>query len=103
MSGQMPYQLIPVLGQTDEIPQLGCTLHQEVLMEVSEADGELALLLQGGALMDELGVDFLVEVGFCIIVVSQFIYKEVSFMIRVSPALRLFCTTRVTITVYGFS
>lgn len=72
----MPYQLIPVLDQTDEVPELGRTIPQEALMKVGEADGELALLLQGGALMDELGVDFVVELGFSIRVVSQFIYKE---------------------------
>ena len=72
----MPYQLIPVLDQTDEVPELGRTIPQEALMEVGEADGELALLLQCGALMDELGVDFVVELGFSIRVVSQFIYKE---------------------------
>ena len=72
----MPYQLIPVLDQTDEVPELGRTIPQEALMEVGEADGEIALLLQGGALMDELGVDFVVELGFSIRVVSQFIYKE---------------------------
>jgi hypothetical protein len=72
----MPYQLIPVLDQTDEVPELGRTIPHEVLMEVGEADGEIALLLQGGALMDELGVDFVVELGFSIRVVSQFIYKE---------------------------
>lgn len=66
----MPYQLIPVLDQTDEIPELGCSIPQEVLMEVREADGELTFLLQCGALMDELGVDFVVEVGFSILVVS---------------------------------
>ena len=72
----MPYQLIQVLDQTDEVPELGRTIPQEALMEVGEADGELALLLQGGALMDELGVDFVVQVEFSILVVSQFIYKE---------------------------
>ena len=41
----MPYQLVPVLDQTDEVLQLGCTILQEALMEVGEADGELALLL----------------------------------------------------------
>lgn len=71
----MPYQLIPVLDQTDEVLQLGCTILQEALMEVGEADGELALLLQGGALMDELGVDFVVVNGFKGLAVSPFIYE----------------------------
>ena len=71
----MPYQLIPVLDQTDEVPELGRTIPQEALMEVGEADGELALLLQGGALMDELGVDFVVVNGFKGLAVSPFIYE----------------------------
>ena len=71
----MPYQLIPVLDQTDEVPELGRTIPHEVLMEVGEADGEIALLLQGGALMDELGVDFVVVNGFKGLAVSPFIYE----------------------------
>jgi hypothetical protein len=71
----MPYQLIPVLDQTDEVPELGRTIPQEALMKVGEADGELALLLQGGALMDELGVDFVVVNGFKGLAVSPFIYE----------------------------
>ena len=71
----MPYQLIPVLDQTDEVPELGRTIPQEALMKVGEADGELALLLQGGALMDELGVDFVVVTGVKGLEVSYFIYK----------------------------
>jgi hypothetical protein len=71
----MPYQLIPVLDQTDEVPELGRTIPQEALMEVGEADGELALLLQCGALMGELGVDFVVVTGVKGLEVSYFIYK----------------------------
>lgn len=97
----MPYQLIPVLDQADEIPHLMSRMLQEVLLELCEADGELALLIQVGALTDEAGVDFVVDSGIKVLVVSPSIYKEVSFMLRLNPDLRVFCTSRVTITLYG--
>ena len=57
----MPYQLVPVFDQADEILQLGWTIPQEVSLELSKAGGELTLQPQGGALLDEAFVDFRVR------------------------------------------
>ena len=59
--GQTPYQLVPVLDQADETLQLGCSIHQEVMLELCEAGGKLALQSQGGAPPDEIGVNFRVR------------------------------------------
>ena len=53
----MPYQLVPVLDQADEILELGWMTHWEVTLELWEAGGELAFHPQGGALNDESSVD----------------------------------------------
>ena len=53
----MPYQLVPVLDQADEILQLGWTILQEVTLQLCEAGGDLAFLQQGSAFTDESSVD----------------------------------------------
>lgn len=57
----MPYQLVPVLDQADEILQPGWTILQKVSLEFRETDGELALQPQGGAHPDEPSIDFWVR------------------------------------------
>ena len=59
--GQTPYQLVSVLDQVDETLHLGWSIHQEVMLELCEAGGKLALQPQGGALPDEIGVNFRVR------------------------------------------
>ena len=53
----MPYQLVPVLDQGDEILELGWMTLREVTLKLCEAGGELAFLPQGGAFTDESSVD----------------------------------------------
>lgn len=65
-----------MLDQTNEVLQLAWTFPQKVLLKLHEADVELALLAQHGALTDESGVYFVVDFTVMILFSSHFICKE---------------------------